>query len=261
MILEFQRSALAELHKLADVSRHSILIVGSAGIGKTYLAQQFARIQNISDIQVISPKVDAIRRCIRQCYSLDSDIVIVIENLDLGVAAASNALLKFLEEPLPHVYIVVTARNITNVVDTIKSRSAIVTIQNPATSDITAYASSLEGFHPPVSTSTIWKTARSLSDCEDIVALSPKQLDEITSAIPNTLNTLTSTSIQSAVWTFSHYSDNTNLPTPLVIKYILVNTINSTVRSAAMSYMRDYEDGRIAKHAILAKFLMECKYC
>ena len=50
--------------------------------------------------------------------SIDTDVIICVENLDKGNPAAAQVLLKNLEEPSDHVYFVITCRNIKRVPDT-----------------------------------------------------------------------------------------------------------------------------------------------
>ena len=95
MILKCQSSALDELQNLADSDRHSVLIEGVAGSGKTYLAKQYAKFLSINDFVTVNATVNDIRKSIDTSYNLESKIVICIENLDTGVAGASHTLLKF----------------------------------------------------------------------------------------------------------------------------------------------------------------------
>ena len=105
MILNCQKEPIQELKQLADSDRHSVLVEGPSGCGKSYLAKQYAAMLGISDFAVINPTVQDIRDSINGSYNLDSPIVLCIENLDCGVPAASYTILKFLEEPLSHVYL------------------------------------------------------------------------------------------------------------------------------------------------------------
>ena len=115
MELISQRAALEDLHRLADANKHSILIEGSEGCGKSYIAKQYATMLDIVDFQVVEPKVQCIKEAINSCYVIDNPIVLYIENLDTGVLAASYALLKFLEEPSSHVYIVIYGERFSSV--------------------------------------------------------------------------------------------------------------------------------------------------
>lgn len=258
MIMEFQKAAINELQLLANYDRHSVLICGGRGTGKSYLAKQYASMLDIDDCQYIDANVSDVRSCINTCYSLDHNVVLVIENIDSGVSAVSNALLKFLEEPMSNTYIVVTARNIDKVADTIISRSAVVNVPNTHIADIAMYAGCVASQLENMKHTPIWKCVKSLSDVDTIVKLSDKQISYIES-LPDKLNSTDAISTQ--MWVFSHYEDNTEMPSDIVIRYIVATTSNSLIRLAGMSYIKDIDNSRIAKHVVLAKFLMECKYC
>ena len=119
-----QNTPTLQLMDLANSRHHSILIEGPQGCGKTYLAKQYAAMLNVSDFEVVKCSVDTIRDAIDETCKIKNDVVICLENLDDGVLSASYTILKFLEEPLPNVYIVVTCRNLKKVPDTIISRSS-----------------------------------------------------------------------------------------------------------------------------------------
>ena len=95
--------------------------MGPEGCGKSYLARQFAIKLGVDDFALVEPTVAGIREISDLCSEITTPIVICIENLDTGVVAASYTLLKFLEEPRKNVHVVVTARNIKHLPDTIPS--------------------------------------------------------------------------------------------------------------------------------------------
>ena len=102
-----QMNALEELKELAKSDRHSILIEGFEGCGKSYLAHEYRRMLGIHDFCIVKSDMDSIRETIDSTTTTNSKIVLCIENLDCGVVNVSYALLKFLEEPQNNVYIVV----------------------------------------------------------------------------------------------------------------------------------------------------------
>ena len=89
-----QKYSLNELQQLANKDRHSVLIEGSSGCGKTYLARQYAQMIDVYDFINVEPKVQDIRNTIDSCLQLGNKVVICIENLDKGVSGASYTLLK-----------------------------------------------------------------------------------------------------------------------------------------------------------------------
>ena len=254
-----QSEAISQLKLLKEYNRQSILIEGCTGCGKTYLAGQFASMVGVSDFQIVEPKVDAIRKSIETCIQLNEPIVLCIENLDCGVPAASYSLLKFLEEPYPKVYIVVTCRNIRNIPDTIISRSAVVTIAPPTDWDLAVFGSNVDSSKlSTLSKTAIWKCARTFSDVSTIFNMNQEQLSYFA-----TLSNLNNSkdSVSSIVWKLGHYEDNSETPVEIAIRYIM-NDINLPfVNKCGIECIRDLNSGRVAQHAILAKFVFNLKYC
>ena len=254
-----QKQPLSELDSLRLSDRHSILIEGPSGCGKTYLAMQYASMLGISDFQIVAPKVDDIKSAVDTCIQLNNPVVVCIENLDTGVNAASYALLKFLEEPLPHVYIVVTCRNLQHVPDTIISRSAVVVTAPPVDTDIATYSiSANKQKFDELKLTPIWKCVRTFKDADTVLSMTNEQLMYF-----NNLSQLIkfNDSVSNIVWKIGHYDDNTETPVDLVIRYImnLVNTPHAT--AAGISCLNDLAAKRYAAHAVLAKFAFELKYC
>lgn len=254
-----QKAAVAELESLASANRHSVLIEGPQGCGKSYLAKQYAKMLQVDDFQIVTPKVDVIKETVDACLQLNTPIVLCIENLDLGVPAASYALLKFLEEPSANVYIVVTCRNIQNVPDTIISRSAVVVTAPPVDIDVSAYSLNKDAetfksiqLHP------LWRCVRTFTDADTVLNMNSAQIEYFSQ-----LNTMVGfrDSVSNIVWKLSHYNDNTDAPVELVIRYLMDLVGTPHIRQAGISCMRDISQGRIASHAALTKFAFELKYC
>lgn len=254
-----QQSALDELKLLADSDRHSVLIEGPEGSGKSYLAKQYASMLNVLDYQEVVPKVDSVKETIDTCLRMNTPIVLCIENLDTGVPAASYALLKFLEEPLPNVYIVVTCRNIKHVPDTIISRSAVVVTGPPVDADITEYALfKNESQYRALKNSLLWNCARTFKDVESVLNMTPAQLEYF-----KNLTTLAKfhDTVSNLVWNIGHYPDNSETPVEFVIRYLMELVGTPHIKRAGIQCITDLTKGRIAAHAVLAKFVFEAKYC
>lgn len=258
MVAKNQKSALAELTQFASSDIHSIIIEGSEGCGKTYLAKQYAKMLNVSDFISIQPKVSDIRQSVDSCIALKSQMVLCIENLDLGVASAAYTLLKFLEEPIPTAYIVVTCRNIMNVPDTIISRCATTTVTTPIVSDILSYAEQLNpDKYSSIKKSKLWNCARTFKDANTILNLTSEQQEyfkSLTSIISF------SDSISNMMWNLGHYPDKSETPIDLVMRYIVSITKSEHIKRAAIECLSNLSTTKIAPHAILAKFLFESKY-
>ena len=253
-----QRSALAELAMLAKSDRHSIMIEGPAGCGKSYLALQFAKLIGVSDFHIVEPTVQAIRDTIDGCYQVGNRVVLCVENLDKGVAAASYTILKFLEEPASNIYIVITCRNMNRVPDTIISRSVCVNAAPPIESDIDEYAKNkdLSKFNQ-VCGSTLWRCVRTFGDADAVLHMNDAQLGYF-----DTFQKLVSfrEPISSTSWALQHYSDNSETPIELVIRYVMEICPSQTIQRAGISCLSDISAGRIASHAAVARFVLDCKY-
>ena len=258
MIFQSQKSQIDQLSEFAKSGCHSVLIHGPKGSGKTYLAKQYSDMLNISDIQVIKCDVSNIRGSIDSCISLKSNVVLCLENLDTAVPAASYALLKFLEEPLPNVYIVVTCRNVEKVPDTILSRSVVITCSAPTDSDISKYAESENiSRYSSLRHTDIWKAVKSFSDAKLILGMSSDQINYFCQI--DSLMTFND-SVSNIVWTLGHYSDNTETPIQFVLQYIMIKTTSRTIKRSAMECIKDLTLGRVSTHAALSRFAFEAKY-
>lgn len=258
MELQCQVSALQELKMLAGSDRHSLLIEGPLGCGKSYLAKQYAKMLQIVDFSSVKPTVQDIREALEASYDITSPVVFCIENLDTGVPSASYTLLKFLEEPVSNVYIVVTCRNRYNVPDTIISRSTCVTMSAPVESDINDFAEIKDIVkYRQLSAQQIWKAVRSLNDVESIFRLNNDQL-----AYYEQFNTILkfNDTISNIIWKLGHYADNSETNIVFVFNYIIATCSSKRIKYYAMQCMKDLTSSRIASHAVLAKFALECKY-
>lgn len=258
MILDCQKEAIEQLNILSQSDRHSILIEGPEGTGKSYLANMYAKNLGIEDFEVVKPTVSDIREAVETCMNLSNKIVLCIENLDTGVASASYALLKFLEEPINTAYIVVTCRNIKKIPDTIISRSSVVSCSALLPSDIEKFAEDIDVIkYSRLQNTRLWRCVRTLSEIKLVLSMTDDKLsyfdkmDELCKF---------NDSVSNLVWKFSHFEDNSETPIALVIKYISDVKNSANVRSCAANCLKEITQARIAKHTVLTKFMFECKY-
>lgn len=258
MNLTCQVHAFDELNNLASRQLHSILIEGPVGCGKSYLAKQYASMIGTDDFVTVDPNVQSIRDAIDAVYELDSSIVLCIENLDSGVPAASYTLLKFLEEPLSHVYIVVTCRNRYGVPDTILSRCAYVTMSAPTVRDIEDYSkiTNFEGY-ARVNKLSIWKAVRTFSDADMVMQFTPDQIFYYES-----LKSLISfkDTISNMAWKLTHYEDNSETNLAFVVNCLMQICNSSSIHRHALECIKSLNESKLSVHAVVCKFLMECKY-
>ena len=259
MNLRCQASALEDLKTQAQSDRHSILIEGPTGSGKSYLAKQYAKFLGVSDFVVVPSTVNDIRKSVDSSYEVDTKVVICIENLDSGVLGASYALLKFLEEPRENVYIVVTCCNMYDVPDTIISRSSVVQVASPTTDDLKQFASSYPEMKVKMieSRPIIWSAIRNLLDIDYALNLSPTYCDHLEGLVDVVKS---KRPVSDSVWSLGHYPDNAEIPIKFAIQCIISSTKDLVVRKHAISCVEELGNARIASHAVLSKFMMECKY-
>lgn len=253
-----QISPMLELQMLADSDRHNIMIEGSIGSGKSYLAKQYANMLGISNFQSVDAKVSLVKEIMDMCIGIDSPIVVSIENLDIGVAAVSYALLKFIEEPTSNVYIVITCRNIKWVPDTIVSRSAVVTVPPMIESDILDYA--YEVYSSKVDTvknTIVWKCVNSISDVDSIMQMDSVKLNYFDGVV-DILNSIEP--VSSIVWKLQKYSDGSITPIDLVLKCIMQQSTSTEMWKIAHECLCTVIDSRVGAHAALAKMVLQYKY-
>ena len=259
MNFKCQEEPIAELNKLAQAHRQSIIIEGARGNGKTYLARQYAKMIDILDFELVEPKVDSIRSSIEECIKINQPVVICIENLDKGVQSASYALLKFLEEPPANVYIIITCQNIQMVPDTIISRSSVVTLNPPIDSDLELYArDKFGGRYDDIKRISLWSSVRAFQDVDLVMSFSPDKISYF--------NSLSDTckfndSVSNIIWKLGHFDDNTETPLEFVIRFVMNIVRTPFVEKCGIDCIRDLNQGRIASHAVLAKFVFNAKYC
>lgn len=254
-----QEEALQQLEMLARANRQSIIIEGPSGSGKSYIARQYASMVNVSDFASVEPKVADIREAVDACIQNGTKLLMCIENLDCGVAAASYTLLKFLEEPIEGVYIVITCRDLKLLPDTIPSRSTVVTLQPPRMDDLSMYAESKDRAKFLIlQNKRVWRCCHSFTDADAILAMNATQIDYYESI--NQLCKFTD-SITNIVWNLSHYDNNNACNVELAIRCVMDVLKKPFITKCGVECIRDLSSKRIAQHAVLAKFAFNCKYC
>ncbi len=251
-----QIEAVNQLTAASQRKCRSIIIEGSICSGKTHLAKQYADMLGVDNFQIVNPKVQDIRDTIITCYELSSDIVVCIENLDTGVKAASNALLKFLEEPMNNVYIIVTCRNINYVADTIRSRSISITVSYPNMSDLDLYARSRDNFNIDIPNHSIWKCVKTFSDIDMILDMTEEQIDYFYQ-VKEILSS--NEAITNMAWKLQKFKDGKQIPISLMIRYIM-NTSNKEIWNLGYQCLKGLEQSSIPNHIVLHNFLFQYKY-
>ena len=258
MDLGFQESAISQIKSLAEKDSHSILISGLRGTGKTYVAKMFATYKGINTFHSVKPKVADLKDAIDSSYRLQDRQVICIENLDDGKNAAAQVILKYLEEPLPNVYVIVTCVNPSKLPDTIISRSISVQLSIPRVNELQQYARSLNAQrYTAYKDYAIFSTCKSLSDVKTILGLSLEQV-KYYDGFEDT-NALFKQSSDTILWTLGHYDDNSKSNCVLALRCIRKNCSNHRIRQLALNSLLALEDGKLSETAILGKFVLNAK--
>ena len=256
MILRCQDAAILELKQCADSKRHSILIEGPAGCGKSYLAAYYGKLLDIHDIVSINSTVADLRTMLENCYSVDTPVVVCIEGLDSGQLSSSYVMLKFLEEPRSNIYIVITCSNRYRIPDTIVSRSVVVTVGHPTRQELTDYLTVKYPDKVNLTTMSIYSALMSFKDIDDIVKLSSEHL----SYYQSITNLSRNDSVSNLSWKLGHYDNNEESNLRFVFRCILNTTTNPEIKKLCISTLNELEYRRMSSHAVLAKFAFDFKY-
>ena len=261
MDLTNQILPLAKLQKLHETNHHSILLQGASGSGKTYLAKQFSDMKSeqygYAQFHVVQPKVLDLKEMIESSLQLDDIQVLCVENLDQGVNAASQVILKYLEEPLSNMYIVITCANSAKLPSTIRSRAIQIDIPSPTKIDLENYTKAKNArFYEISKDYSAFKCCKSYSDLNEIMKLSISELqyyDDIKAA------EFWKEPVDQIVWGLTHYLDNSKSDIVLALKVLWKSNLNSLIRSNALSALRHLETGRLSESAVINNFVINSK--
>ena len=257
MEFQFQQCALKQLQKLADYDSHSIIISGISGIGKTYLAKQYAAMKNIETFNVVSSKVSDLKSSLDSSYRLSEVQVLCIENLDKGTDAASQVILKYLEEPLPNTYVIVTATNISALPSTILSRAIAVIVEPPSKEELELFGNNYNSNkNKVISKYAVYQNCKSLSDVKTLIDLDLTKLQYYDSLLDNKL---WKDSVSSISWALSHFQDNSPTDLKVVFKLFLNHSNNQIIKSQSLEALLALESGTISESAIINKFVIAVK--
>lgn len=257
MEFQCQKQAIDNLKNLQEADRHSIVVSGCGGSGKTYIVKEWAKMLGINDVAVVNPTVSELKLVIDTLIDTHAPAVMCIENLDEGVVQAAYPLLKFLEECPEYLYVAVTCTNIRNIPDTILSRCILVDIAMPTSSDLEQFATSInfEKFHD-IEDKKIWKCAKSFKDVKTVLDLDTNKLAyfESLSDIISFKDTVSNLS-----WKLQHYTDNSEAPVVIVVRY-LMQILKPSQVEPCLDCLSDLQHNRISTNAIISKLIFELKY-
>lgn len=252
-----QSANLTMLKQLADRRAPSILIAGPSGSGKSWMAREYARYLSIEDFVLVDPTVSSIREIADVCADKHTPMVVCVENLDLGVVAASYTLLKFLEEPQPDIHIVVTVRNINHIPTTIPSRCVTVWAAAPLPSDLIQYGETRNfAKFNQLKDTIMFKACLGFNDVDALLDMDTTKLAYY-GQLPDILQS--KDSVSGLVWKLTHYADNSALD-PLFALQCITSAFQGRIAKYGRRCVGDIQSGRVAAHTAITKFIFDCRY-
>ena len=152
----------------------------------------------------------------------------------------------------------ITCHSTSNVPNTVLSRCFAIDMICPSPSDIQKYAMHVNASrYAQVVNTPIWHMAHTFTDVDTILGLSQSQIDYL-AHLPS-LSAFKDT-VMSMSWKYGHYADGTTIPVPFILNYIYCTASNDRVKRLCFQAIKDLNSISIAPHAIMSKFLMDCKY-
>lgn len=137
-----QTKILDYIDKHVDTLSHFIILVAPEGCGKRTIAKYIAEKQGAT-YAPCGVKVDEIRDMINTANTVTEKVLYCIENADTMSLMAKNALLKVTEEPPKNAYIVMTVKNDSSILGTIKSRGTVFNLEPYTPNEIKEFAKTL----------------------------------------------------------------------------------------------------------------------
>ena len=134
-----------------------------------------------------------------------------------------------------------------------------MTLSPPIDSDIELYTRSKYGSkYDDFKGTTIWMSVRSFQDADLVMSLTPDKL-----AYFDSLPALCkfNDSVSNIIWKLGHYDDNSETPIEFVIRFIMNFLHTPFIERCGIDCIRELSKGRIAAHAVIAKFVFNAKYC
>ncbi len=116
---------------LGETLPHFLILEGIKGQGKTSFIQHFCKMNNLSLVILDDLKVDSIRNLRNRANETADTKFYYLGDVDDNLTTqAANALLKITEEPPDNAYIVMSVKDISNILGTLKSRGQLYTLEN-----------------------------------------------------------------------------------------------------------------------------------
>lgn len=258
-----QNESMKKLQIAANADFHSLIIAGSPGCGKTYLANQYSKLLNIKNVNYIESSISDVKNIMFDVYHQTDKMLFIIENLDTGLVQVSYALLKLMEEPPDSVYIIVTCRNIDKIPDTLISRSYVIHMQPMGTMELSKYMQdNYQNLYRLVIKYELMPCIKSISDIKQLNEYDESKIRYLSDLYLHLHNILTSkrllrsTTVYSLSWKLTRFEDNSTIPVKLMFQILLCRFYNyPDICRIILDCVSDLESGRIAEYIVLQKFL------
>ena len=127
---------------------HFVILHGPAGSGKTFIATRLANALEAVPY-FCENKVDDVRAAIETAQTVTLRTMYLFDGVDRMSLAAKNALLKITEEAPQDAYFVMTARDLNQVLPTLRSRAAVYAMDGYLPEELVDYANRC-GYDPNV---------------------------------------------------------------------------------------------------------------
>lgn len=242
-----------------EKGRHTFIVGGLAGCGKTHTVKQVAKDLGFTFISVDSNVAD-VKEVVHSDISDDTmNYLICIENVDTGVSGVQQSLLKSIEEYAPNLYWVITCRNIKYVQETILSRGTAYSMSVPTKTDIDNFAQTKgETTLNAVQSTAMWKAVRSFADVNFVTFLYNQDKSKF-DYFNNLVNVNYQDTVSNLSYKIQHYPDKSKIPLDFLFKFLIANAPNSTIQYVAIQHLKDLE--RLNSYVVVNHFLFTVKYC
>ena len=126
---------------------HFSILCGPKGSGKKTLCMELQSMSAFAGIDVFyelpDVKVDTLRTMIEDAYTTKDSMFIIIPDADTMSVNAKNSILKVVEEPPKNVYIIMLLQDLSNTLETIKSRARTFYMDKYELHELKSYSESL----------------------------------------------------------------------------------------------------------------------
>ena len=133
-----QKSLLSKIDILINSYPKFSIITGPKGSGKRTIANYICN-RLVLPIMPFGTSIEEVRNVIDQSYDFPSKVCYLCADADSMSLGAKNALLKITEEPPQNVYFILTLLDMSNTLETIKSRGMVLPLDSYSKEELLQY--------------------------------------------------------------------------------------------------------------------------